>query len=617
MAFGTEEELRKYVSDPKFVKDNRENLVLIFSDQVPWWVKVKSQRQLYTAAESTTQARKDAQEKFANAHKSNQETQKAEGLTFEEANEAPGDEGMTQKRGAAHQTNDKYRITLVLTQVVWNYFSPSKDPVGQFGLSTLILIGQYAQLSNIDDEHCFIEDKLFVVAGNEICHQKGTKTLLMYKWVDMRKEARERNDEKTLLYFSQFMDIMQQPAGFEDAIISKWIIEGQGKLYPLSIHQRDMFLGCMTRSSKLAMWLCQQAATWIAGKMTPACQITDTDVVFPVKGNAKNAEDDLRREFKAIAEAKGERCDWTCGPYEILRISAEAILKSKPKFDSGGILAAGVRNGQLSYRPDFEKNKLVRTDEQQWCQELLNAKGENVHLGSHRIKQSWIEKRYQWLDQHGRPYPPEWLPDKHKNGTAKLSQDLPDEMKDQTYVEEEGALFNLKSFEHGGFEAVSMTSEFTQEGDEKTFSWMSMVKEEDKVDFSMQQPLSSRHKVQWDKNLTQLKEKGACKAKKKQAIQKNFEMAASQEIEAKEEVAQVKDEFSKGQLLSMVIPSSQASKNKMSAADKVKLESKKSFGHVLSKVKAQELKQDHCLALLRPQPKPNNAFQIHLTLVLL
>ena len=82
MAFGTEEELRNYVSDPKFVKDNRGNLVLIFSDQVPWWVKVKSQRQLYTAAESTTQAQKDAQEKFANAHKSNQEIQKAEGLTF-------------------------------------------------------------------------------------------------------------------------------------------------------------------------------------------------------------------------------------------------------------------------------------------------------------------------------------------------------------------------------------------------------------------------------------------------------------------------------------------------------------------------------------------------------
>ena len=69
------------------------------------------------------------------------------------------------------------------------------------------------------------------------------------------------------------------PRGFEDAIISKMVIEKQGQLYHLSVHQRDMFSGCMTRSSEMAMYLIQQAATWIAGKMTPNSQITDTDVV--------------------------------------------------------------------------------------------------------------------------------------------------------------------------------------------------------------------------------------------------------------------------------------------------------------------------------------------------
>ena len=100
---------------------------------------------------------------------------------------------------------------------------------------------------------------------------------------------------------------MQQPAGFEDVILSKWIIELQGKKYVSSIHQRDMFLGCLTRSSKVAMWLCQQGDAWIAGKMTPNNQLTDTDVVFPLEANAKIAEDDLRREMKAFAESKGER----------------------------------------------------------------------------------------------------------------------------------------------------------------------------------------------------------------------------------------------------------------------------------------------------------------------
>ena len=82
-------------------------------------------------------------------------------------------------------------------------------------------------------------------------------------------------------------------------------------------------------------------------------------------------------------------------------------MKTKPQFDEGGILAAGVRNGQLSYRPDFEKKCLVRTDEQQWCKDLRDNKGEPVKLGSQRIKASWIEKRYEWLDKDGRPQPPE------------------------------------------------------------------------------------------------------------------------------------------------------------------------------------------------------------------
>ena len=46
---------------------------------------------------------------------------------------------------------------------------------------------------------------------------------------------------------------------------------------------------------------------WIVGGMTPTTQLIDTDVVFPLKAIAKIAEDDLRREMKAVAESKGER----------------------------------------------------------------------------------------------------------------------------------------------------------------------------------------------------------------------------------------------------------------------------------------------------------------------
>ena len=45
---------------------------------------------------------------------------------------------------------------------------------------------------------------------------------------------------------------------------------------------------------------------------------------------------------------------------------------------------------------------------------------------------------------------------------------------------------NLKfaSHESVAFEAVAMSSDLTQEGDESTFAWMSMKNEEDKVNLS-------------------------------------------------------------------------------------------------------------------------------------
>ena len=45
------------------------------------------------------------------------------------------------------------------------------------------------------------------------------------------------------------------------------------------------------------------------------------------------------------------------------------------------------------------------------------------------------------------------------------------------------------------------------------------------------------------------------------------------------------EDFSKRQLLHMIVPVSQTSKNKASKAEKDKLEVKRSFSHILSKVK--------------------------------
>ena len=107
-----------------------------------------------------------------------------------------------------------------VSQIIYNWFDETKDPVAKWGKPYLILIGGHARLSNIDDDHRFIEDEMFVYAGEEIHHEAGAKTGLMYNFVELRKEARKEKDERTLGYFNEFMDVYAQPAGFEDSVIS-------------------------------------------------------------------------------------------------------------------------------------------------------------------------------------------------------------------------------------------------------------------------------------------------------------------------------------------------------------------------------------------------------------
>jgi hypothetical protein len=66
-------------------------------------------------------------------------------------------EGMTQTRMKASSQDQKMRITVELSQLIYNYFDNSKIPEGRVG-STLIVIpgNSKGRLSNIDDAGRFI-----------------------------------------------------------------------------------------------------------------------------------------------------------------------------------------------------------------------------------------------------------------------------------------------------------------------------------------------------------------------------------------------------------------------------------------------------------------------------
>ena len=145
-----------------------------------------------------------------------------------------------------------------------------------------------------------------------------------------------------------------------------------------------------------------------------------------------------------------------------------------------------------------------------------------------------------------------------------------------------------------GFEVPAMSSDLTQEGDDNIFEWMSMKKDEDKVDLSSQLPVHTKHVVKWDKNLTQLhtvQSKAQQLASKKRKNALDNESAEADLGIAKLEVDGVKNEFSKKQLLDMIVPVALSSKHKATKAEKDALQQRKSFSHILKKVKKKEVRQ--------------------------
>ena len=86
---------------------------------------------------------------------------------------------------------------------------------------------------------------------------------------------------------------------------------------------------------------------------------------------------------------------------------------------------ACVRNLWTVLRPNLSEKRFVQVREQPWA--------EGLKFGTHRLKQSWVDKRYDHLDEDGFPKKPEAVK-------------LPEVLKDCSYHGEEGSLQELSTW---------------------------------------------------------------------------------------------------------------------------------------------------------------------------
>ena len=225
--------------------------------------------------------------------------------------------------------------------------------------------------------------------GKEVVRPEGKLVgNLMQAWRELRDKGSA--EERELL--SNF-EIMQQPAGFCDGIILSWITELRAEEVPQCVHVRDAFGGGWSLSSMRANFVCHSVSALIAGKMTPVCQLTDTDVAAPMKRASDTMKRTIMSEKRDIAHAvkvmtSAEPPNVECTKPDMLRIMKAGHDRVEHLNKENSMLLAGLRrNGFLHWKPDVKSKTLVRVNE------VYPEMSKKFPERSHRVPDSWWRNR--------------------------------------------------------------------------------------------------------------------------------------------------------------------------------------------------------------------------------
>ena len=175
----------------------------------------------------------------------------------------------------------------------------------------------------------------------------------------------------------------------------------QQHIHGNTIAVRDLFTGALAESSRNTMYLCNQVPAWIRGKITDILQIADTHVNRSVKVMTAKKHEKLRRELQKLAQLENTKAIFKCGVYETMRTLLEVIQECKRDFEHNDrLLSAAFANAWLALRPDFSDEtqpRFVKASDQAWYKE------KEFKMGTHRLKTSWLDERYNNLDEKSMP----------------------------------------------------------------------------------------------------------------------------------------------------------------------------------------------------------------------
>ena len=264
-------QLQDFCPHPQDFRNKVSDLVIFMSDQVPMWLKISPGTQLYAASEITPAAKgKKLRVVGKTGDQRAAQCAKTQCIRDDEEVSEDENEGMTQLRGENSADQDKFRITVDLEQRVLGWCSETSDPQFEWGRTSVIFTGTHCRLSNISEAGTWKETETFHVDGKEIVRRAGNQ--VPEKLAQTLRDLRARNRDLFSRLEKLKVEIYQQPAGFEDSVITAWKIERQAQDAPVSIGLRDMFAGGLSETALNTCATFNQLPCFIRGKMTAAVQ---------------------------------------------------------------------------------------------------------------------------------------------------------------------------------------------------------------------------------------------------------------------------------------------------------------------------------------------------------
>ena len=393
LATGSAEQLQPYMCQAKeFVEEsNRRSLVVTAHDAVPVYLDASTGKVVVRAEVLDEMRHRNLATKLA---KDNSESALVMLTGAPKLQEAEGS-----------SRRQKNRLTLIMRQSLHGVLDPDVYvPEGRIRDAVLLVpAAKPARLEDMSfaEPSYWLRDHSIDIDGHVIVRKAGDKV------GPLGKEWREsRRALPALFYRGRSSDSWQpgavriwfQPKSTEDGIIAAWLSDlnvEEGDRF--SLNSTDCVASEHSTEMRLKKWLNNSVQHTIGMRQTWATQVTD---VRFAKIGKDGAESMRSRRFYHRLKAKQFRVASTlCSAHLDLMLLAIAMQTAciRDNQKNRGVLKAFRMGGWAAYK---------RT-----AAGMVPAIGEAYRefpLGSSRIRQSLIEKRFDWLDADGRPLKPNW-----------------------------------------------------------------------------------------------------------------------------------------------------------------------------------------------------------------